>query len=134
MLLQVSTEECRDLHRQTLGPIGPWPRPIRGTPANCGVVGNPDPSNHMSPPPYTVHPLPFHAASQPDGLECLERWVGTCHKEIQWQLRNRAVEPPEAPHPQREWLALGEAVASPTTHGTPTGPDATTTPILGPSP
>ena len=38
-LLPVSTGECRNRHLQTLGPVGPQPRPIRGTPkAKCGAV------------------------------------------------------------------------------------------------
>ena len=41
------------------------------------------------------------------GLRVLPTLLGTCHREIQWQLRNRAAQPPEAPHPQRERLALG---------------------------
>ena len=57
----------------------------------------------MSPPPYTVHPPPFHAATQPEGLERLERWVGTCHREIQWQPRHNTVAPSEVTQPQRGW-------------------------------
>ena len=65
----------------------------------------------MSPPPYTVHPPPFHAVAQPEGLERLERWVGTCHREVQWQLRHRTAGLPEVPHPQHQWLTSEEVIA-----------------------
>ena len=35
--------------------------------------------------------------------------MGTCHKEIQWQLRRRVNEPQVVPHQQRERLAPTEA-------------------------
>ena len=51
-------------------------------------------------PPYTVHPPPFHAATHPKGLERLERWAGSCHREIQWQLCHNTVALPEVTQPQ----------------------------------
>ena len=99
---------------QSPPPTSP-PPPYLATPRHLPPegAGNPDPRNSICPPPYKVNPPPFHVVSQPNGLERLERWVGTCHREIHWQLRNPANEPPEAPHPQRKWLAPVEAVARP---------------------
>ena len=57
----------------------------------------------VTPPPYMMRPLPFHATAQPKGLERLERCVGGCHREIQWQLRHNTVASPEATQPQSGW-------------------------------
>ena len=47
-------------------------------PGDAGSLGQDD---RMSPPPYMVHPPPFHVVTQSEGLKRLERWVGTCHRE-----------------------------------------------------